>query len=256
MVDVGSGPPFALIPGIQGRWEWMEPLVEALSSRWRVITGSLPGEPGSDARLNVDDGFDAFVPYVDRLLDAAGTPSAIVCGVSFGGLIAVRYAARRPERVRALILVSAIGPHWKPEPGLARYMRWPTLTSPLFLIRSLGRFWPELRVTYPDLRARLRFCAKAVARLVSAPAAPGRMGLRARLAAAENFERDCASIVSPTLVVTGERDLDRVVRYDETMGYVTAINGARLELLERTGHLGSISAPERLTVMVSRFLND
>ena len=34
----GSGPPLVLVPGMQGRWEWMTPTVEALARRFRVGT--------------------------------------------------------------------------------------------------------------------------------------------------------------------------------------------------------------------------
>ena len=42
------------------------------------------------------------------------------------------------------------------------------------------------------------------------------MSRRARLAERQNFEADCARVTVPTLVVTGERDLDQVVPCDET----------------------------------------
>lgn len=246
MIDVGSGPPLVLIPGIQGRWEWMKPAIDALAKDWRVIACSLPSE--------VHD-FESFVAHIDNVLDAAGIRTAVLCGVSFGGFIALRYAARRPDRVRALILVSAPGPRWKPKPKLVRYMDWPTLSSPLFFLGSVGRFWPELRVTYPDLRSRLGFCAATIARIVAAPAVPSRMSRRARLAAAERFETDCARISAPTLVVTGERDLDRVIRQDDTLDYMPLIPGACFHLFEKTGHLGIVSAPAEFAAIVSRFVN-
>ena len=256
MIDEGSGPPLVLIPGIQGRWEWMETLVAALASQRRIITDSLPGEPGSTADSNHGRDFDAFGGWVDGLLDAAHVSSAAICGVSFGGLIAVRYAARRPERVQALILVSAPGPRWKPGPRQAKDMEWPILRSPLFAMRAVRLSWAELRVTYPGLGARLTFGARTALRVLRAPGVPWRMVMRARMAAAENFEHDCARVTAPTLVVTGERDLDNVVRQDDTMSYLTAIAGARYQLFERTGHLGTMSAPERFAAIVSRFLND
>ena len=251
ILDVGSGAPLVLIPGIQGRWEWMRPTVEALAKHWRVISFSLPGEPGTEPGSTID--FESFVHTIDRVLDASGVRSAVICGVSFGGLIAVRYAARRPDRVRALILVSTPGPRWKPQERLARYMRWPRVSSPLFLLRSVSRFWPELRVTYPNLGSRLGFCTATISRIMASPAAPSRMGQRARLAAAESFEDDCACVAAPTLVVTGERDLDRVVTHDDTLAYVRMIDGASFELFDKTGHLGIISAPERFAAIVSRF---
>ena len=251
ILDVGSGPPLVLIPGIQGRWEWMEPTINALATHWRVIAWSLPGEPGSVTDQPGD--FDSLVTFVDRMMDAAGIRRAVVCGVSFGGLIAVRYAALRPERVRALILVSALGPRWRPDARLTRYMRWPTLSSPLFFAGGLRRFWPELRATYPDLAGRVRFCAGALSRILSAPAVPSRMSRRAILAASQHFEADCARVAAPTLVITGEPDLDRVVAHEDTMEYVTLIDGACFGLLDRTGHLGCVTAPERFVDIVSRF---
>jgi pimeloyl-ACP methyl ester carboxylesterase len=245
--------PLVLIPGIQGRWEWMQPAIEALAKEWRVIPCSLPGEPGAGAGAGVNGSFDSFADHVDRVLDSAGIESAVLCGVSFGGLIALRYAATRPGRTTALILVSTPGPRWKLKPQLVRYMKWPTLSSPLFFAGAFGRFWPELCVTYPQTRDRLRFCAAAVSRVAAAPAIPSRMSHRAQLATRESFERDCARIKAPTLVITGERELDRVVKCDETMDYVSLIEGARFQLLENTGHLGTISAPDRFAAIVSRF---
>ena len=139
--DVGTGAPIVLIPGIQGRWEWMRPSVHALAARWRVITSSLPGEPGVDVAPESDRDFDGYMRHVDRLLDSARVSSAVICGVSFGGLIALRYAARRPERVHALILVSTPGPGWTPTPQQLTYMRWPAITSPLSSWNDFSILW-------------------------------------------------------------------------------------------------------------------
>lgn len=245
--DGGEGPAIVLIPGIQGRWEWMRPAIAALAARWRVITGSLPAES--------DGGFDSYVAYVDHLLDSAHISTAVICGVSFGGLIALRYAARRPERVRALILVSTPGPQWKPSAQQARYMRRPILSSPLFALAAVKRVWSELCVTLPDLRGRLVFCATSAFHVVAAPGIPSRMGSRACLAAAEDFEGDCAEITAPTLVIAGERGLDKVVGFENALAYLSLIRGAQFQLFENTGHLGTISAPERFAAIVSKFLN-
>ena len=61
--------PLVLIPGIQGRWEWMQPAIDELAKEWRVIPCSLPGERGACASLN--GRFDSFVDHIDSVLDAA-----------------------------------------------------------------------------------------------------------------------------------------------------------------------------------------
>ena len=63
IVDTGSGTPIVLIPGLQGRWEWMRPTVDALAKHHRVITFSLCDErtspfPCNDAK--------AFENYIER----------------------------------------------------------------------------------------------------------------------------------------------------------------------------------------------
>ncbi len=252
MVDVGAGTPLVLIPGIQGRWEWMAPAVEVLAREYRVLTASLPGEPGAPS-FGADADFDLFVRQLDDVLDRSGVRSAIVCGISFGGLIALRYAARRSDRVRGLILVSTPGPHWRLNPSQRLYARWPLLASPIFAAGAARRGWRELRTLYPSARARLNACLNAGWPVLKAPAMPRRMSRRACLAERQNFEADCARVTAPTLVVTGERELDRVVPCDDTMTYLTLIPGSSFQLFERTGHLGTVLAPDRFAAIVSRF---
>ncbi len=253
MIDVGEGTPLVLVPGIQGRWEWMAPSVHMLARDYRVIAASLPGEPGVGMSFDAGADFEVFVKHLDDVLDASGVKAAIICGVSFGGLIALRYAARRSDRVRGLILVSTPGPDWRMNPTQERYAKWPTLASPLFAAGAARRGWREMRALYPHPRARLSACADAAWRVVRAPAVPRRMSLRARLAERQDFAADCMCVKAPTLVVTGERDLDRVVPCDETMRYLNLIPHSSFELFEGTGHLGTLSSPDRFAAIVSRF---
>ena len=109
MITKGTGFPVVLIPGIQGRWEWMRPTIDAMTAGHRVITASL-----QELRPTIErDGvFTAWTHGLDELLDKAHERQATIIGVSFGGLIAARYAARRPERVTSLILASTPDPAW------------------------------------------------------------------------------------------------------------------------------------------------
>ena len=91
--------------------------------------------------------------------------------------------------------------------------------------------------------------------MLRAPAIPWRMGVARDWPQRRTSSATARVSRAPTLVVTGERELDQVVQADDTMGYLTAIPGAQFQLFERTGHLGTISAPERFAAIVSRFLN-
>jgi 3-oxoadipate enol-lactonase len=253
MIDEGKGPPIVLIPGIQGRWEWMQPAVRALARRCRVLSFSLVGEPGTGRPERARTTFDDLLEQVDEALDAAGLSRAVVCGVSFGGLIALKYAARRPARVTALILVSAPGPRWQPDEGIRETIRAPRLRLPRFLAGAVRRVWLELGGTYATFGERMRFAVRFLWIVLRAPASATRMAQRARMALEDGFAEDCRRVNVPTLVVTGEPALDRVVPAEETLQYVRSIRGARSAILKRTGHLGLATRPAEFAATVASF---
>src|SRR6266446_1586022 len=110
IVQQGTGEPLVLIPGIQGKWEYLGPAVDALSRSFRVITFPLSGEPASGLPFEGSRGLEGCVEQVTGILDTLNIERATICGVSFGGLIALRFAAAQPDRARALILASTPGP--------------------------------------------------------------------------------------------------------------------------------------------------
>jgi pimeloyl-ACP methyl ester carboxylesterase len=79
------------------------------------------------------------------------------------------------------------------------------------------------------------------------------MARRARMITAIDTAASCAQITAPTLIVTGERALDHVVPVDGSVGYVSLIRRARAVVLERTGHLGSITRPDAFSAIVRDF---
>ena len=245
MFDEGDGPPIVVIPGLQGRWEWMLPALRALSRRCRTISYSL-GKAGTIAEL---------VAQVDRLLDDRGIPSAAVCGVSFGGLVALRYAASRRDRTSALIMVSAPSPSWKPTPQQAQYLARPWLSTPAFLATSPGRLWPEIRMAIDSPIGRVRFAAAHVARILAAPIVPAGMAARLGLLNGQDFLADCARVTAPTLVVTGDEMLDQVVPVQSTREYARLIAGARYEMMNGTGHIGLVIQPERFARIAGEFVH-
>ena len=254
MIDIGHGLPLVLLPGIQGRWEWIAPTVNALAGRCRVMAFSFPGEPGSACAHDPQSGFEMFVRQIDLVLDRAGLADAAVCGVSFGGLVAVHYAARRPGRTRALAIVSAPGPDWMPDDRARRYMRAPLRSMPAFAVRAAGRVLPEVRAALPPTRAWMSFLARHVGRAIAAPMSPARMADRLRMVDPAETAAACASVCAPTLIITGEPGLDRVVPVESTRGYVRAIRGAQLVQMDRTGHLGLVTRPHEFARIVGGFI--
>lgn len=249
--DEGSGPAVVVIQGLHGRWEWMAPALRRLAVHCRVISYSLRGDLGSGRRAA---GFEGYIAQLAEVLDTAGVEHATLCGVSFGGLIALRYAAAQDPRVAALVLASAPDPAWRPNAQQQRWIERPWLSAPLFVASAPVRVWPEVQAAYPDAASRLRFFIRQGARAVAAPMIPGLMGRRIREVLSLDFEEDCARVSVPTLVITGEPDLDRVVPVASTRRYTSLIPNARYELMPGTGHLGVLTHPDRFAAIVNGFI--
>jgi len=254
IIDRGSGPPLVLIPGIQGRWEYLRPAIDALSASFRVLTFPLCDERSWRGGARAARGFDDYADQVRAVLDDKQLARAAICGVSFGGLIALRFAAQQPSRVDALILVSTPSTGFRLRRRHEVYMRLPWILGPLFLIESPSRLRPELRSAIPDRGARRRFTTRALATLVRAPLSISRMAARERLLSRVDVGADCARVAAPTLVVTGERGLDYVVPIYASAAYAHLIRGAESAVIPRTGHLGSITRPDVFAAIVRDFI--
>jgi pimeloyl-ACP methyl ester carboxylesterase len=253
MFDRGHGPPVVVVPGLQGRWEWAKPAMNELARTCRAISYTLSGDIGSGRRLRPELGFENYTRQLADVLDRAGLRQAVVCGVSFGGFVAVRYAARHPERVSALILASAPGPGWRPNEQQAQWISRPWWSTPAFLATSPLRVWPEVSAALPQVGSRLSFLARQGVRCLAAPMIPSLMAARVKSAAGIDFDDDCRRVLSPTLVVSGEEPLDRVVPVRSTRKYAELIPRADYRVLPQTGHMAILTRPSQFAGLVSDF---
>ena len=252
-VDIGSGPPVVLVPGIQGRWEWMKPAVDALAARCRVVTFSLADEPSCGAHFDAAHGFDCYVEQIREAMDLAGLQSAIVAGVSYGGLVAAAFAARHPERVDGLVLVSAIPPQWKPNARVRFFLRAPRALSPLFMLNSL-RMYKEIATAIPGVLPGMGAALKHALNVLTHMMSPGRMARRVHLLESAQLDRNLANLHVPTMVVTGEAQLDNVVPVRLTEEYVRMWPHAERVTIARTGHIGLITRPDAFAGAVVSFV--
>ena len=252
IVDKGSGTPLVLIPGIQGRWEYLRGAVDELSTRHRVLTCSLPDDrPFLRQYANPLDG---FVRNLQLMLDQRRIERAVVCGVSFGGRIALRFATQHPERAMSLVLVSTPGPRWHLRESHRRFAQSPWLSFPAFLAGASDRLRREIRFALPRQSDRVRFLMKMASLAVTAPSSPARMAARALMIDGAGSVEDCRLVSCPTLVLNGERELDHVVPVDGSSEYAALIAHASSATLHGTGHQGPLLRPVEFARLITDFV--
>jgi pimeloyl-ACP methyl ester carboxylesterase len=232
----------------------MREAVDTLAPSFRVVTFALAGERASGLAFDAALGLDNYVSQVSRALDETRIDRAVICGVSFGGVVAVRFAAAHPDRTAALVLTSAPGPIWHLKPRHRLYARAPWVFAPLVVAEAARRLRAELAVVFPRPGARVRFGLTQLGTFMRAPVSLGQMGRRARIISTLDLADDCGRITAPTLVVTGEAGLDHVVPVEGSSEYARLIAGARRAVIERTGHQGVLTRPDVFAQLVRDFV--
>ena len=108
---LGDLPPVVLLHGLAAAATPFAPLLMRLArDTRRVIAPDHLGHgfsAGRDGALTPESLLEAAVETLDQML----TEPAVVVGNSLGGALAVRYALTRPEKVKALVLISPAGAH-------------------------------------------------------------------------------------------------------------------------------------------------
>jgi pimeloyl-ACP methyl ester carboxylesterase len=189
---------------------------------------------------------------LEQVLDAlAPGARAVLGGLSFGGLASLHFALRRPERVRALLLVDS-GPGFKNPEAQKRWEEAVERTAS-FLERKgpaalvAGRSAESLVGRRPELPA-----AQAAARAIAAQSAHGLANFGRRVAAPAPPVIDALSgIAAPALVLVGEHD-EAYRRSAEVMA--AKLPNAESVTIADAGHIVNIEQAEAFDAAVLRFL--
>lgn len=234
----GDGAPLLLLHGWGSSLDTFATLTEDLQRFFRITAFDFPGHGGSDlppAAWAVDD----FVELTQDVMAELGIERTAVLGHSFGGRVAIKLAASRPDAVDRLILVDAAGV--PPRRTFGRVLRRGASRFANALGRRLGRPGRAIR--------------GAIVRRIASPDYLNAGPLRGTfLAVVKEDLRPCLSrIACPTLLIWGESDEDTPVADGRAMEKL--IRGARLLVLKNAGHFSYLDQYGRFRLALLEFLN-
>ncbi|MCX7201556.1 MAG: alpha/beta hydrolase [Burkholderiales bacterium] len=175
--------PVLLLHGTGASLHTWDGWARELSREFRVVRLDLPGFGLTGPHPSGDYSPAAMVDFLERFADAAGLQQFVVAGNSLGGLYAWRFALRRPDRVRALILVDAAGyPSDLSGPGTLglRLARMPVVSELMRWAPVEGLVGSGLRGAYADPRRVSPELVDRYARLLRRPGNRIAMGDRPR----------------------------------------------------------------------------
>jgi pimeloyl-ACP methyl ester carboxylesterase len=262
----GDDPPrpvVLLVHGIASRAQQWERVMAELGEQAHVVAPDLLGH-GSSAKPRGDYSLGAHANGLRDLLDALGHERVTVVGHSLGGGIAMQFAYQFPQRVARLALVGAGGLGKEVTPLL----RMATLPGAELVLPVLTASWLRRGATsLGGLLTRARVpLPEVVQEAVAGFDAMGDPGARAA------FVHTARSVVDPLgqrvdarnrlhltahlplLVVWGRRD--GVIPLSHGTALAEAVEGARLEVFEQSGHFPHVTEPHRLARLLAEWLDD
>lgn len=135
-----DAPPLVLMHGFKVTSTMWAPNAAALGAVRRVYAPDTLGDYGFSRAERPPRSLDDLMAWLEALLDALGLEAADLGGMSYGGWLAAHFAARRPDRVRRLVMLApgaTFAPFsmawyarglpmllWKRPRSVEAYLRW------------------------------------------------------------------------------------------------------------------------------------
>ncbi|MBS0246247.1 MAG: alpha/beta hydrolase [Proteobacteria bacterium] len=201
---IAHGKAIMLLHGIGSNATSFAPLIDALPAPFEVIAWHAPGYGGSRALVNASPQPTDYAEAMLTFVDTHGLDRVTLLGHSLGCLFAANFAARHPERVGALALLSpALGYGVKPGETMPD-----TVQGRIDELRALGpRDFAEKRAPRLVYRPEDKPAVFAEVRQAMATVDPVGYMQAARALGAGDLLTDASGLSMATLVAVGAQDV-------------------------------------------------
>jgi pimeloyl-ACP methyl ester carboxylesterase len=244
----GDGPPIVFAHGLLWDRRMWAAQVEAFSSRFRCLSYDHRGQ-GLSGGAGPGCDLDTLCNDVAALIEALALPPVHFVGLSMGGFVGLRLAARQPHLVASLSLLDSSADA-EPAHKRRRYRH-------LLWALSIFGARPLVSRILPLMFGRSTLADPARATQLTAwRAQVANLPRRVRHAVRGVIERkgvlaELSKIRCPTLVLVGEEDITTPPEASEQMA--ERIPDARLVRLPRVGHMSNLEAPSQVNATLEAF---
>jgi pimeloyl-ACP methyl ester carboxylesterase len=240
----GQGPPLVLIPGLAGGFELLASFANSLSQHYHVISPQLRGESDCFA-LRRRFGLREMVDDIREFIDWFGLERPIVCGVSFGGMLALELGATYPHLPSA-IAVQGVGARY--ERGLMQRIASMVLSGyPLPPNSPFVNQFFNLLFGGQQPRPLFDFVTHQCWQTDQSV-----MAHRLRLVERRDLAARAQRILAPTCLLAGDHDL--LVSSQSLERLCSGLINGRGELLDGCGHLAFVTHPDLVARKFHEFL--
>ncbi len=272
--EIGQGPPVVILHGGPDfDHNYLLPEMDRLSGAFRLIYYDQRGRGKSAGNVQPEDvSIASEIEDLERLRVYFGLESVAVLGHSWGGLLAMEYAIRHPQRLSRLILMNT-APASRRDYLRFRQDRLERAADDMARLKALAS---TARYQQGDLEADAEYYRIHYRAALRQPEHIERVVKRLRLGFTQDGIRKARAIEDrlmsetwlaseydllpglerlriPTLVIHGEDDF---VPVDCAAHIAQAIPGARFVLLRDCGHFSYLERPEEVRKEIADFFHD
>lgn len=251
-LEAGAGEPVVLIhgsgPGVTAYANWRLTL-PALARQFHCYAPDMAGFGFTERSPGITYNLQTWVDQLLGFLDSLGLDTVSLVGNSFGGAVALRFAATHPGRVRRLVLMGSVGIPFEITEALDDV--WGYQPSPGAMRQLLDHFAYSRELVTDEL-AQVRYEASVRPGFQESFAAMFPAPRQRWVDALSTPDEQIAGIRHPTLIVHG-RD-DKVIPLATSLRLNQLIDDSELHVFGRCGHWTQIERSGPFSALVEEFL--
>jgi len=247
----GEGNPLVMIHGAQGDQTMFNSFAPIFTQKYRVLTFDQRGS-GLSEKPSGDYSIAQLADDTAALMTHVGFDRADIIGVSMGGMIALEFALRHPNRVRALVLGCTT-------PGGSKAIRiggeafTNAYSSKPISSEERGRALAKAAFTKGYIDRHPEIIPAMIEARRQRPLDPVALDGRLKAAMKHDVYDRLSQITCPTLVITGKEDA--IISWENSQLLADKIPHTELVLLQPAGHCFWIEQPQESYSAITRFLS-
>ncbi len=229
-----TAPTIILLHGFGSSLQTWNGWAGQLERTYRVVRLDLPGAGLSDPDPTGDYTDARTHDLILKLMDKLGIKEAIFVGNSLGGRIAWTFAAKHPDRVSKLVLIS---PDGFASPGFAygQKAEVPALLSIMSYVLPKALYQPNVEAAYADPKQLTEAVFDRYYDLTLAPGSRSALLARMQQTVLVDPRPILPKITQPVLLLWGEKDA--LIPVANAQDYLKALPNASLVTFESLGHV-------------------
>lgn len=246
-VEGETGPWIVFSNSLGTTLEMWDAQVEALPGRFRILRYDTRGHGGTDAPPGPYS-FDELADDLLALMDVHGISSAVLVGLSMGGMLAQVAALKAPHRFNGLVLCDTTSRYG---PEVAEFWAARVRTALTEGLASIAETTPARWFTAGFKERHPEVVAQYQATLRATPP-QGYAGCCAAIPTIDVTDR-LPSLSIPARVIVGEQDPSTTPAHAGRIA--AALPGADLIVLPDAAHLSNVEQPAAFNAALLEFLD-